>query len=254
MLPPAAKNGRRGGSILSAFRLLAGIALATAPLVLSAATTAERQIHQAVEQHLQQELRQEAARQGWQGASLTHDTSLLGNTSGLPACSAPLQLTPAGRAESILDRQRYEIRCPTSGGWTVTAVTQPAVFLPAVHARGIIERGQVISRDDLKLEPVNISRARRGFYNRVEEVAGSLAARRIRANQLLTPALVASLPAVRRGESVKIVASRDGIEASTAGEALSDGQIGELIRVRNVSSDKIIDAKVIEPGVVSSTF
>src|SRR5690606_32545004 len=100
----------------------------------------------------------------------------------------------------------------------------------------------------------NISRARRGFYSRVEDVAGSLAARRIRTNQLLTPALVASLPAVRRGETVKIVASRDGIEASTDGEALSDGQVGELIRVRNISSDKVIDAKVIEPGVVSSTF
>lgn len=224
------------------------------PPALSAATTAEQQIHKAVQQHLQQELRREADRQGWRGASVSHDTTLLGNTDGLQACSAQLQLTPVGRAESILDRQRYEIRCPTSGGWTVTAVTQPAVFVSAVHARGIIERGQVINRDDLKLEPVNISRARRGFYNRVEEVAGSLAARRIRTNQLLTPALVASLPAVRRGETVKIVASRDGIEASTAGEALSDGQVGELIRVRNISSDKVIDAKVIEPGVVSSTF
>jgi len=53
---------------------------------------------------------------------------------------------------------------------------------------------------------------------------------------------------------VKIVASHDGIEASTNGEALADGQPGEVIRVRNVRSGKVIDAKVVEEGVVTSTF
>jgi len=53
---------------------------------------------------------------------------------------------------------------------------------------------------------------------------------------------------------VKVVASNEGIEASTSGEALGDGQPGDVIRVRNTRSGKVIDAKVIEPGVVSSTF
>src|SRR5690606_22379261 len=60
LLPPLAGSCHRGGSILSALCLLAGIALASMPPALSAATTAEQQIHKAVQQHLQQELRREA--------------------------------------------------------------------------------------------------------------------------------------------------------------------------------------------------
>jgi flagella basal body P-ring formation protein FlgA len=60
--------------------------------------------------------------------------------------------------------------------------------------------------------------------------------------------------AVRRGEPVKMIANNDGIEASASGEALADGQPGDVIRVRNTRSGKVIEAKVLEPGVVTSTF
>lgn len=81
-----------------------------------------------------------------------------------------------------------------------------------------------------------------------------VAARRLRPNQVLTPVLVEGAAAVRRGDVVKIVAVAEGIEASTKGEALADGQPGDVIRVRNLSSDKTIHAKVIERGVVTSTY
>src|SRR5690606_19977912 len=108
--------------------------------------------------------------------------------------------------------------------------------------------------DDIELQRINIANARRGYYNRPSEVIGMAAKRRIRAGQTITPALLEQAMAVKRGQPVKIVASQDGIEASTSGEALSDGLPDEIIRVRNVRSGKVIDAKVVEEGVVTSTF
>ncbi|WP_258190308.1 flagellar basal body P-ring formation chaperone FlgA [Stutzerimonas azotifigens] len=219
-----------------------------------AAASAAEQINFAVETHLRQALELEAKRQGWQGLRVSHATDLPPRAASLSPCSRSLRVRPTGPAASPLDRQRLEVSCPGTGGWSLSLNSQANALLPAAHALGIIERGQTIGAGDVKLEPLNIARANRGFFNRLEEVVGMDAKRRIRPNQLLTPALLAETLAVRRGQPVKIVASQDGIEASASGEALADGRPGDVIRVRNLRSQNVIDAKVVEDGVVSSTF
>jgi flagella basal body P-ring formation protein FlgA len=85
-------------------------------------------------------------------------------------------------------------------------------------------------------------------------VVGLSAKRRIREGQQLTPALLTGAVLVKRGQQVVIQANQDGIQAKAVGEALANGQLGDVIRVRNLGSEKVIEAKVIEAGVVSSTF
>lgn len=235
-------------------RTSAWAALLLLPGLVWAQGGADEQIRQAVDRHLNDALLREAKRQGWQGARLRHDTSLPASAARLPRCNQPLQVRDAGGNSSLLERQRLTISCADANGWTLDVTSQPSVWLPAVHAQGIIERGQTLGRDDLRLEPINIGKAQRGYFNRLEEVQGMAAKRRIRAGQTLTPSLLTQPLAVKRGQPVKIVASHDGIEASTSGEALGDGQPGEVIRVRNVRSGKVIDAQVVEEGVVTSTF
>lgn len=207
-----------------------------------------------MENHLRVMLDQQAARQGWQGMQLRYDISVPASAASLPRCSETLQVQATGDAPSAMERQQLQIRCPDIPDWSLSATGQAHIFLPAVHAEGIIDRGQTLTANDLKLQRINIAKARRGYYNRLEDVIGQAAKRRIRAGQTITPALLEQAMAVKRGEPVKIVASDEGIEASASGEALSDGQPGEVIRVRNVRSGKVIDAKVLEEGVVTSTF
>jgi flagella basal body P-ring formation protein FlgA len=219
-----------------------------------AAPSASQQINQVVASHFQIELNKEAARQGWRGMRFSHDTSLPSRIARLPPCPTQVRLHASSGPDSILDRQRFEISCPGQTGWPVSIVSQANVFLPTAHAQRLIERGQTIDADDIKLEPLNIGKARQGFFNQPKDVIGMTAKRRIRINQTLTPALVSPPLAVRRGQTVKIIAQHQDIEATTTGEALDDGQTGAIIRVKNLGSEKIIDAKVIEAGVVSSTY
>ena len=65
----------------------------------------------------------------------------------------------------------------------------------------------------------------------------------IRQNMLTAPQLI------KRGDQVRIVARREQIEVSMAGEALDNGTRGALIRVRN-SSGTQIRARVIDAGTV----
>ena len=227
-------------------------------LVMTASTQAQAdataQVQKAVEQHLSAMLTQQAERQGWQGMQLRYEMDLPAGSRSHPPCAAPLRIRSTGSAASAMERQQLEIRCPDAPGWSLKTTAQAHVFLPAVHAEGIIERGQTIGASDIELQRINIAKARRGYYNHLDEVIGMAAKRRIRAGQTITPALLEQALAVKRGQPVKIVASHDGIEASTSGEALSDGLPDEIIRVRNVRSGKVIDAKVVEEGVVTSTF
>ncbi|NKQ09252.1 flagellar basal body P-ring formation chaperone FlgA [Pseudomonas sp. SST3] len=251
LLPHRKAFRKRSGKAVSAWCVTAVLMLT---VVAQAHADATAQVQQALENHVRAMLEQQAARQGWQGMQLRYEANLPASTANLPLCAGVLQIRATGDAPSAMERQQLEVNCPDTPGWSLNATAQAHVFLPAVHAEGIIDRGQTIRESDIRLERINIAKARRGYYNRLDEVIGMAAKRRIRAGQTITPSLLEQAMAVKRGEPVKIVASNDGIEASASGEALGDGQPGEVIRVRNTRSGKVIDAKVIEEGIVTSTF
>lgn len=66
----------------------------------------------------------------------------------------------------------------------------------------------------------------------------------LRSGQLSSPVLV------KRGDAVMMVARRDGIEVSTAGEALDAGAQGAIVRVRNAGSGQVMRMRVAGPGMV----
>ncbi|HRF45507.1 MAG TPA: flagellar basal body P-ring formation chaperone FlgA, partial [Candidatus Competibacteraceae bacterium] len=62
--------------------------------------------------------------------------------------------------------------------------------------------------------------------------------------KVISPRSVKVTPAVRRGETVTLIAGQSGIEITSSGIALSDASIGERLRVRNESSQRVIEGKV----------
>lgn len=246
--------GRKSGKAFSACASVLFLLVTQPATVAHAQADAASQIHQAIAAHMQQQLAAEAKRQAWQGMRHSLDTSLLSSAERLPACSRALRVTVGSDDPAALSRQRLELSCADTPGWSVTALVQANVFLPVVHAARVIERGQTIAAEQLQLQEVNIGKASRGFYNSLDEVVGQGAKRRVRAGQLIAPNLLAAHLLIRRGQQVTIIASQDGISASATGEALANGRAGEVIRVRNLGSQKVIEAQVVEEGVVTSTF
>lgn len=246
--------GRKSGKAFSACASLLFLFAALSSVTAQAETDAASQIDQAIAAHMQQKLAEEARRQAWQGQRHSLNVTLLNSAERLPACTQALSVTVSSDDPSPLSRQRLDVSCADASGWSVTALVQASVFLPVVHAARVIERGQTIGREQLQLQEVNIGKAPRGFYNSLDEVLGQGAKRRVRAGQLIAPNLLTAPLLIRRGQQVTIVASQDGISASATGEALANGREGEVIRVRNLGSQKVIEAQVVEDGVVTSTF
>lgn len=251
-LPFSADHGRASGRRASAiFRLLA-LGLLLAPQ--ARAGTPLAQIEAAVDQALAERVAAHAQRQGWQGLRFVRESGSLIGSAAARACAEPLQVGGGQAGDAPLGRQRLSLHCPDQPGWTLDYLAQVELYLPVLFASQALERGQTLDAAQLKRQEAALSKLGRGFYHRAEEVIGLGAKRRIRADQLLTPALLGEALLVRRGQQVKIQASQDGISASTLGEALDNGQRGEVIRVRNLSSEKVIKAKVLDEGVVSSRY
>jgi flagella basal body P-ring formation protein FlgA len=238
----------RGGSAVSAllFRLL----LVSLPALPAAASPVAEQLERAVERHLDQQLQFQTRQLGWQGLRIEHQHQWLG---GLPSQACAGELRISGGDTDPLARQRLELECPANA-WRRSLISQPRLFVQAVYATGNIERGATLHGGVLERRELELGKGVRSFYSDLQQLQGLEARRRIRANQLLGASLVKNARLILRGEQLKIIASQHGIAASTVGEALQDGAQGELIRVRNLGSEKVIDAMVMEAGVVSSTY
>lgn len=251
-----------GGSRTSAFdrrRKWSGVARVAVMVVgvfctagTFAETVLQQQIDRAVERHLQQRLEKQAGAEGWKGLRFTQASTPQSGISDLSPCSQPLSVKEGGDNRNW-SRQRFTLGC-SDGVWTLAVLTDVKIYASAVVAKQVINRGETLSNRQLALREVDITKTNSGFYSSLDKVAGQGAKRRIRAEQLLTPALVAPAWVIQRGQQVTVVANKDGITASIQGEALENGAVGKVIRVRNISSKKTIEAKVLDAGLVTSTF
>lgn len=119
-----------------------------------------------------------------------------------------------------------------------------------VAAKSALDRGHVLTQADLQLKTLQVSSARAGYLTNPKEAIGMTLKRRLRADQPITRSHLDSPVLVERGQRVLMVALQDGIEARTVGEAMKKGRKGEMIKVKNESSQRIVSAVVADMGVV----
>jgi flagella basal body P-ring formation protein FlgA len=119
-----------------------------------------------------------------------------------------------------------------------------------VVARKVIEPGEVISQVDLALVPGRQERGVQKTFSRIADIAGQVAKTRIAAGRPITSRAVRSVHAVKRGQAVTVVRYENMIKIAMKGRAIQDGSLGEMIRVLNIRSNKMIDGRVMGSGLV----
>lgn len=212
--------------------------------------TAGRQIETSVRQRAQAEIGELARQQGWMRYNTTLNAVLPPEAQTLPRCQTPPTTVPSTPGKRSLQRLRYTVTCTASSGWSITATVKPTLTLPVAVATQAFERGDTFDETATTLRVENIVPLSSGFFTASKTLAGQTVKRRIAAGQIITPALLEQPVMVERGQQVVMMASQQGVEASTAGEALKRGRKGEVIRVRNLRSQRIVDAVVDAAGVV----
>ena len=117
-----------------------------------------------------------------------------------------------------------------------------------------LERGAPVSESDFGIKNVDVLQLRQRPV-----LAGQLRGRH-QLRQYLNPGIplcwrhITSIPLVRRGDIVDVIASEGALMISLKGRAIEDGADGEMIRVTNLSTSKKFQAQVIDDKKVRVLF
>lgn len=168
----------------------------------------------------------------------------------LPVCATPPEafLPPGGKAVGVAT---VGVRCDDgTHGWKLYVRVTIRMNQGVVMTRRALATGQVVSLEDVVIMPVDVSRLNQGYHTELRQVLGKAVKRPVEQDAVLVPNAIGEAEAVGRGAEVTILAANRYLEVRMKGIALQKGAIGESIPVKNVSSQKQLQARVTAPGVV----
>ena len=164
----------------------------------------------------------------------------------LPACQVPLRVVlpttrpPIGKLNLRVVCEGPAQRKP----WRIYVGARVAEYRRVLVSRAYLARNESLREHDLVNEERDVSMLPRGYYQHADDVVGMVVKRPIPAGRIINPDMIRPPLLVRRGESVSIVARRDGLSVRMAGKALGDGALGSTVRVRNTRSRRIVEGRV----------
>lgn len=211
-------------------------------------------LEQLLERDARQSLDDYIAQQRWPATTGMFRVWLAPSADHLPPCpSGNISLQAGGLYRQPWGRRPYLIEC-TDPAWQVRGRVEVSLLLPVWVAARDIAKGQSISASDLVEKALDVSRIQRGFTPSNHSLLGHKSNRHLRSGQLIGELDLQKVWAVKQGEGVLIRAGEGEFSATTRGEALENGGIGDGIRVKNLSSGKEIQAWVTDTGEVETRF
>ncbi|MDO6705549.1 flagellar basal body P-ring formation chaperone FlgA [Photobacterium sp. 1_MG-2023] len=248
---------RKSGNVAFSAKISALITLSvlTSSVQASDRTPLEtKQLSSWVNTKIEQEIASYAKRQRWPDYETEIELSIPASADHLPACPTALYISAADQQNLPVGYLRRQVECQSgSQPWKLNVTAQVRLRIPVIVAATHIRRDTKLSATMLKTQTLTLSRDE-AFATRPEQVLGQRTLRRIRSGQVISPLQLQPLWLVEDGESVMIIASKNGMEASMKGEALQNGVKGEQISVRNSTSGKVIDVIVVDRGKVQTIF
>lgn len=169
----------------------------------------------------------------------------------LPPCASLEPFLPAGaRAWGATN---VGVRCDSPVTWTIYLPARVAVMTDYLVTARALMPGQIVSgadvahrHGDLAAQPANtLTDAAQavGHHTRYAVAAGQP----VRAEMLRIP------PAVRQGQTVKVVSKGPGFQVSSEGRALNNAAVGEAVRVR-MASGQVVSGTAQAGAIVEVGF
>lgn len=241
-MPKSQKNGHN--AYLRLFTLL----LAALPISskIHAAEPVKYQGHESIYSSVQQYIKEKTSHYS---IPAEIEVGKLDRRLRLIACDQPLTpfLRPGAKMSGTTS---IGVKCNSETPWTAYLTANIHLYDKIAVASQPLPRGRLISAADFELVDREISTLSRGFYTEAKALYGMELKQTLKADTVITPAMVKQPLAIKRREGVTILASSGGLVIRARGEAMGDGAIGERIKVKNSSSKRVIEATIIRAGVV----
>ena len=181
---------------------------------------------------------------------------VISETRRFRACEAPLQVTPMfGGYKTVRltcpDIDGFKIAVRTQIESFVNGATEPAPnldseagFAKFVVLTKSLQTGEIIGADDVTL----VSRDANpgvGYFRDINDVVGRKAKRAININQIIRTRHLELDYAIQKDQSVIIESKIGPVTVVSAGIAVDNAQLGELVKIKNNASGRIVEGVAI---------
>src|SRR5690606_20170697 len=167
----------------------------------------------------------------------------------LALCDQPLTTKLESPAQPI-GRATVRVSCEGTAPWSVFVPAQIHLYRDVVVARRPLQRNSTLEAADITLAERDVGLLNQGYLTSLDQALGNKLTRPLQPDQVLPPSQISPAEVVRKGDQVVITAKNSTINVRMPGEALSDGALGNQIRVKNLRSGRVIRARVTGPGQV----
>lgn len=167
----------------------------------------------------------------------------------LPQCAEPLE---AFTTTDVIKagRNAVGVRCNTGNKWSVFTSAVIKVYQTVIVLSQPIQRGETLTQQHISIERRDVSNLREDFVTQAEQIENKQAVRPLNAGTILSMRNFVEPKLIKRGDKVVISAGKSDFTIRMNGVAMMDGTKGQLVRIKNQNSGRIINATVVEPGLV----
>jgi flagella basal body P-ring formation protein FlgA len=128
--------------------------------------------------------------------------------------------------------------------------TRVEVFFDVVVSARPLEKDSMIGEEDVRFEGRWFTEMPSNVITDLQDVVGKRLIYSVRPNCEITKNMIKNSIVLRRGKLVRIIFENGPLRALTAGLSEEDGARNDVVKVRNVSSSKIIYARVLDENTV----
>jgi flagella basal body P-ring formation protein FlgA len=162
-------------------------------------------------------------------------------------CPGPVEVDTLDTRQAT--RMRFAVRCPGLGASRLEYIVRARISASVVVTVAPVAANEVLTDAHLTVGQRDITSIADPVIDPIDAV-GQTSRRSLRAGDVLRSSSLSAPVLVKRGDAVVMVARVEGVEVSTAGEALDAGARGASIRVRNSTSGQTLRMRVTGAGTV----
>lgn len=185
-----------------------------------------------------------------ENSQLSIEIHPINNNVVLPDCQENLDFKIHGINIRSLERLSLKTICNGPQKWSIYIKAKATVTASVLIARYGLPKGAVVSESDLYTKILPVNNLHRGYFQNANQVIGTTTKMAIKSGQIINPTQIKPRLSVNKGDYVTILFSQSGLSVAMNGTALAGGQIGEQIKVKNSSSNRVIAARIKGQGVV----
>ena len=167
------------------------------------------------------------------------------NRINIPFCDTPFDFS-TNSSPHQQSNMSVKVTCNKTN-WYLFMHATVSVIQEVVVTSDNLSPGALLSRRNLKVIEVDKNRLRGSTFASVDAVLGARIKRRVRAGNIINDRMLCF---VCKGDRVIIAAISAGLSIEVYGVAEEDGVLGDTIQVRNISSDKLVFAKIASTSQV----